>query len=144
MLRKILSLAFIGVGIALCILFYAAVDLPEDLSAYFKIGFYGQFGHMAIAIELFVAGYHLFRNHPKTNFTMGLFGFTAVLDPIFTYLGIFTSNMSLYGTMIFLGFAIVAFWIAFTNAFGSGKISVLNIILSFSLGVIIELFFNYF
>ena len=144
MLRKILSLAFIGVGITLCIVFYAAVDLPEDVRSYLRVGFYGQFGRMAIAIELLVAGFHLFRNHPKTNFTMGLFGFTAVLDPIFTYLGIFTSNMPLYGTIIFLCFAVISFWIAFTNAFGSGKISVLNVILTFSLGVIIELFFNYF
>ena len=144
MFRTILSIAYIIAGLTLGIVFYMELGFTDDIRSYFRTGIYRQFGGIAIAVELLIAGIYLFRNHKKTNFTMGLFAFTAVLDPIFNYLGIFSSNVPVYGTIIFFCFALVSFWIAFSNAFDSGKISVVNVVVSFILGVIVELFFNYF
>ena len=107
--RRTLSFTYIIVALALCILFYTKINLPGDINSYFRIELYKQFGGIAITIELLVAGIYLLLNHKKTNFTMGLFGFTAVLDPIFNYLDITSNNVPVYGTIIFLCFAIVFF-----------------------------------
>ena len=141
MFRNSLSIAYILVGLTLCIIFYPKINY-RDFEAYFQIGFYRQFGQIVIAVELIIAGIHLILKHKKTNFTMALFGFTAVLDPIFNYFGLLSSNVPLYGTILFLIFAVISFWIAFSDAFDSGKISIFNVVLSLILGVVIELFFN--
>jgi len=143
MQRKILSIAYVLVGLILSLVFYSEIGFPEDVRDYFRIGFYRQFGHIAIAIELIIAGINLFVIHEKTNFAMGLFAFTATLDPIFNYFGILSSNVPVYGSIIFLCFAAISFWIAFTDAFRTGKISTILVVGTFLLGVIIELFFNY-
>ena len=144
MLHRILSIAFLITGGVLAVIFYSEMTIPDNISGYFKREYYGQLGGIVIAIELITAGMHLLQKHKKINFTMALFGFSAVLDPIFNYTGILSSNVPDYGTIIFLVFAVVALYIAFTNAFDSDKISIRNILLSLILGVIIELFFNYF
>lgn len=141
--QKLLSTIYILTGLIFSIVFYESMVFSEDPSAYFKPEFYWQFGKLVLGIELIIAGIHLFQGHKKTNFTMALFGFTAVLDPVFNYFGILSSNVPLYGSIVFIGFAIVSFYIAFTNAYNSGKISIKNVVFSFLLGLIIELFFNY-
>ena len=144
MLRRSLSLVYIVVGLTLCIIFYVGISFPEDIGSYFKSEFYKQFGRIVLAVELIIAGIHLLLNHKKTNFTMALFGFTAILDPVFNYLGILSSNIPVYGSIIYLCFAVVSLRIAFSNAFNSGKISVVNVVATFILGIVIELFFNSF
>ena len=144
MLRKSLSILYILVGLTLVIVLYEQIIFSVEVRDYFRIGFYRQFGHIVIAVELMIAGINLFLNHEKTNFTMALFGFTAVLDPVFNFLGIFTSSVPVYATIIYLIFAVISFWIAFTDAFKSGKISIVNVVITFVFGVIIELFFNFF
>ena len=143
MYRKLLSFSFIAVALTLGIIWYIEIAFPMDVRSYLRIGFYQQFGHIAIAVELLIAGIHLWLNHEKTNFTMALFGFTAVLDPILNYSGVLSSSVPVYGTIIFLCFAVISFWIAFTNAFDSGKISITSVATTFILGIAIELFFNY-
>lgn len=144
MSRIILSITYIAVALGLCIILYAQINFPVDVRSYFRTGFYSQFGAIAIAVELLVAGIYLLLNHKKTNFTMGLFGFTALLDPIFNYFGISSSNVPVYASIIFLCFAGVSLYIAFSNAFDTGKISLVNVVITFTLGVLVELFFNYF
>ena len=144
MVRRLLSIAYILVGLTLGAIMYLNIDFTNGLVSYFKIGFYRQFGGIAIAVELIIAGIHLLVSHKKTNFVMALFGFTAVLDPIFSFLGILSSNVPVYGTIIFLCFAVISFRIAFSNEFDTEKISRVSVVISLILGVIIELFFNYY
>ena len=138
-LQKIPATTFILIALWLGFDFY---EDPVGLGGYFEKDYFNQFGPLAICVELLVAGIHLFRNHSKANFTLALFGFTALLDPVFNALGLFTTNVPVYGTMLFIFCAIPALWIAFTNTFDLGRISWPKAAGSFALGVVVELFFN--
>ena len=141
--RKLIALIFIALALVLGTVFYLDLDFPSDLGGYFKKEYYGQFGPLAIAIELLIAGFHLFAHHKKANFTLALFGFTALLDPFFNLVDLFSSQVPTYATVLFALCALVSLWLAFTNAFKLGRISLGSALWSFFLGNVIELFFNY-
>lgn len=142
--RKLISAVFLLIAIGLGIVFYLRLHLPPgNVEYYFDKENFNQIGPLAICVELLIAGIHLLRKHPKTNISLAVFGFTALLDPLFNTIGVFDTNVPLYGSVIFVLCAIPALWIAFTNTFGLGRISWPWAIASFSFGVIIELFFNY-
>ena len=143
MIRKIIAITFLLTALVLGIIFYQEVTLPSTLEGYFQSSYYNQYGPLAICVELLIAGYYLYVKHSKANFTLALFAFTALLDPIFNALGIFDSQIPLYAIFIFGACALVALWISFSNAFGLGRISLLGAFGSFVLGTAIELFFNY-
>jgi len=142
--RRIIALIFVILALVLGVIFFSKIDFPEEVRLYFKKSFYGQFGPLAISIELLIAGIYLFMGHSKTNFTLALFAFTALLDSFFNLIGLFTSAVPLYATILFVGCALVAFWLAFSNAFGLGRISFIGAFGSFLLGNAVELFFNAF
>jgi len=141
--RNQIGLIFIALALVLGTIFYLDLEFPADLGRYFKKEYYGQFGPLAIAIELLVAGFHLLTHHKKANFTLALFGFTALLDPFFNLVGLFTSQVPVYATVLFVLCAAIALWLSFTNAFKLGRISFWSALWSFILGNAIELFFNY-
>ena len=141
--RRIVAALYVLIALVLGVVFFTQVNFPRFPHEYFDGEFHNQFGPIAICIELLVAGWYLAVNHPKTNFALALFGFTALLDPIFSALGLFDTNVPVYATVIFLICALPALWMAFTNTFGLGRISWLSAVGSFGLGVIVELFFNY-
>jgi hypothetical protein len=141
--RKFLASAFIVIALVLGALFYSEIVFPENLGGYFKSEYYNQFGPLAISIELLIAAIYLFIGHPKTNFTMALFAFTTLLDPIFNLIGLITSMVPIYAMVILLCCALIAIWLAFTNAFNLGRISFIGAFGSFILGSVVELFFNY-
>ena len=141
--RNLLAIAFILISLVLGTLFFLEINFPQGIKPYFKKAYYGQFGPLAISVELLIGGLYLWYKHKKTNFTLALFGFTALLDPIFNVTGLFTSQVPLYATIIFIVCGIIALWIAFTNAFQSGKISIAAAFMSFLGGTAVELFFNY-
>ncbi|MBO6533896.1 MAG: hypothetical protein JJ967_12665, partial [Muricauda sp.] len=116
---------------------------PQGFETYFKREYYNQFGPLSISVELLIAGYHLFMGHKKTNFTLAIFGFTALLDPLFNQMGLFNSTVPLYGTIILSICALLSLWLAFANTFKLKRLSNLEAIFSIVLGVIVELFFNY-
>ena len=141
--RKILAALYILSALVLGGIFYSSLQTSADLGQYFKKEYYNQIGPLAICVEMLVAGIHLFRKHKAANFTLALFAFTALLDPVFNYIGLFDTNVPFYGTIIFIVLALPALWIAFTNTFNMGRISWVKAVLSFVFGVLIELFFNY-
>ncbi len=142
-LQKSIAGIFIVIALGLGFDFYSNLFSVVGLEDYFKREYYNQLGPIALCVELFIAGLYLFRSHPGTNFTLALFAFTALLDPIFNAIGLFDSNVPIYGSMLFIFCAIPALWIAFTNTFNLGKISILLAVGSFLSGLAIELFFNY-
>ena len=141
--RKITSAALVAVGISLGIAFLSDVVIPQGIEPYFSREYYGQFGPLAICVELLIAGYYLFVGSKKTNFALALFGFTAILDPVFDKIGLFDSSVPLYGTIILIICAIISLWLAFKNVFGLKRISFLAALASFVLGCVVEFFFNY-
>ena len=143
MTRKIVASVFILIAIVLGVIFFTKIDFPIGLEPYLKKAFYNQFGPLAISVELLIAGFHLFKKISKANFTLALFGFTALLDPVLSLNGLFTSSVPVYAMVLFVCCALVALWLAFTNTFKLGRISVIGVVVSFILGCAVELFFNY-
>ena len=141
--RKTTSLILLTIASVLSIAFLLRIDFPQGFETYFKREYYSQFGPLAISIELLIAGFYLFNGHKKTNFALALFGFTAVLDPIFDQIGLFESIVPLYGTIVLFLCALFCLWLAFKNVFGLKRISFIMALASFILGVVVELFFNY-
>jgi hypothetical protein len=141
--RKIIASIFIGIALVLGIIFFRDIKFPAGIEGYFSLDYYNQFGPLAICVELLIAGFHLFFHHTKANFTLALFAFTALLDPIFNFLGLFASLVPMYATVLFSCCAIVSLWLAFTDTFGLGRISFLGAVISFLLGNAVELFFNF-
>ncbi len=141
--RKIIAGIFLGIALVFGLLFYSKIEFPQGLGSYFKQEYYNQFGPLAICVELMIAGFYLLVKHSKANFTLALFGFTALLDPIFNQFGLFTSQVPTYATIVFVVCALLSLWLAFTNTFGLGRLSWIGALLSFALGTAVELFFNY-
>ena len=114
--RNIVASVFIVVALVLGAIFLSEIVFPVGLEDYFKKDYYNQFGPLAISIELLIAGIYLYIGHRKANFTLALFAFTALLDPFFNIVGLFTSSVPLYATVLFLCCALLALWLAFSNA----------------------------
>lgn len=142
--RKTIAVSFIVLSLILGVIFYLKIDYPENFEGYFKKSYYGQFGPLAICIELLIAAYYLFVGHTKSNFALALFAFTALLDMLFNITGLFTSGVPNYAMVLFFICAVISLWIAFSNAFNLGRITLLGSITSFILGNAIEFYFNYF
>ncbi len=142
--RKTISTILLLVGVALSLAFLLRIEFPQGFEAYFKREYYNQFGPLAIIIELLIASYYLLKGHAKANFALALFGFTAVLDPVFDTIGLFDSIVPLYGTIILSICGLFCLWLAFSNSFKLKRLSRLAAIASVLLGLFVELFFNYF
>ncbi len=141
--RKIIASVFIIIALILGSIFFSEIEFPMGMEGYFKTEYYSQFGSLAICVELLIAGFYLFSGHPNTNFTMALFAFTVMLDLFFNTIGLITTLLPIYALVIFLCCAVFALWLAFSNAFSLGRISLVGAIGSFILGNAVELFFNY-
>ncbi len=142
MFRRLIALGFMVVATVLGVIFLPDIDFPVGLTSYFQKEYYSQFGPLAISIELLIAGVYLLKGGQKANFTLALFGFTALLDPIFDLSGIFTSAVPIYASVLFTICAVIALRLAFTNTFDLGRISFIGAFGSFLLGAVVELFFN--
>ncbi|MDT0607051.1 hypothetical protein [Croceitalea rosinachiae] len=143
-LRKVIAVVFMGIAFIFSVFFYLETNRPEDFAEYFNLSFYTQYGPVAISIELFIAGFYLFKASKKANFALALFGFTTVIDILFHITSLITSNTPLYAMFVFSGCAIGAFYISFSNAFNLGKITLLATLTSFVMGNAIEWFFNFY
>lgn len=141
--RKIVAIFLLIIGLGLSVAFIMKIEFPQGFEAYFKREYYNQFGPLAISVELLIASYYLFNGHKKTNFTLALFGFTALLDPFFNQIELFNSIVPLYGTIILSLCAVLSLWLAFANTYKLKRLTYLAAFFSAVLGVFVELFFNY-
>lgn len=142
--RKIISIVLLLIGILLSVAFLLRIDFPQGFEAYFEREYYNQFGPLAISLELLIAAFYLLKGHKKTNFALALFGFTALLDPLFDKIDLFNSIVPLYGTIILSICGLFCLWLAFANPFDLKRLSRFVALVSLVLGVLVELFFNYF
>lgn len=141
--RKLIASIFILIATILGIIFFLEIEFPIGLDGYFKASYYRQFGPLAICVELLLAGIYMLIKHAKSNFALALFGFTAMFDPVFNLLNLFTSLVPLYATIIFICCGIPALWLAFTNTYKLGRISPIAAISSFLFSISVEFFFTY-
>ena len=141
--RKIIASVFIIIALILGAILFSEIVFPKDLEGYFKTAYFSQFGPLAICVELLIAGLYLITGNPRTNFAMALFAFTVLMDLFFNVIGLITTLVPIYALVIFLCCAVFALWLAFSNAFSTGRISFAAAFGSFILGNAVELFFNY-
>ncbi len=141
-MKKITAFSFIIIALVFGVIFYQKVELPTVWEGYFTKDYYGQFGPLAICVELLIAGLYLFKNNKKVNFSLALFGFTVLMDFIFTLAGLFSNALPFYAKLIFLICAVWSLWLAFTDTFKLGRITFWSALFSFALGNVVELFFN--
>lgn len=141
--RKTTAALLLIIGVILSIAFLLRIDFPQGFEPYFKRAYYNLFGPLAISVELLIAAYYLFVGHKNTNFALALFGFTALLDPVFDQVGLFNSLVPLYGTIVLVICGVFCLWLAFKNRFKLKPLSPLFAVISFVIGVFVELFFNY-
>lgn len=141
--RTIIASILLILGISLSLVFLWQIEFPQGFGAYFKRAYYSQFGPLAISIELFAAAYLSFKGHDNTNLALALFGFTALLDPLLNVLGVITSLVPLFGTIILSICGLWCLWLAFANTFRLKKLSPLMTLLSVVLSIAVELFFNF-
>ncbi|CAN0570574.1 unnamed protein product, partial [Ectocarpus sp. 12 AP-2014] len=71
--RKGIALIFTIIALVLGVVFYLKIEYPENFIGYFKKSYYGQFGPLAIYLELLVAAIYIFVGHKKSNFALALF-----------------------------------------------------------------------
>lgn len=138
---KIIAYVFIISALSFGVVSFLNIEFPSGLTAYFTKEYYSQFGPLAICVELLIAGIYLLNRNTKTNFALALFGFTVLLDVTFSLLGLFSSLLPVYATVPFLGYALFSLWLAFTDTFELGRISIIAALTSFILGNLVELFF---
>ncbi len=142
--RKGIAILFTLLSLVLGVIFFLQIDYPSNVEGYFRKSYYGQFGPLAICIELLIAAYYLFVGHKKANFALALFAFTALMDILFNLTGLFISGVPTYAMVLFFICALISLWIAFSNAFNLGRITLVGALGSFVLGNAIEFYFNYF
>lgn len=143
-IRRAIATLFFVLSLVLGVIFFVNIEYPSNFEGYFNKSYYGQFGPLAICVELCIAAIYLFTGHKKSNFTLALFAFTALLDILFNLTGLLTSGVPVYGMVLFAICAVISLWMAFSNAFNLGRISFLGALASFVLGNAIEFYFNYF
>lgn len=139
---KISALVFIILALAYGFVFFLKIEFPAGLEPYFTKAYYSQFGPLTLCAALLIAGIYLFNSSTKTNFALALFGFTVLLDISFSVLGLFSGLLPMHATVPFLGCALWSLWLAFTDTFKLGRISIIGALISFVLGSVVELFFN--
>ena len=141
---KLIPYTYIIGGIVFAIIFLLKIDFPVGLEGYFQRTYYMQFGGVALAVEMGLAGYYLLRSSNRANFMLALFGFSVVLDIVFGLIGVFSSILTGGTLWVFGLIAFESFVIAFSNQYNTGKIAVSKVVISFLLGTAFELFFNYY
>lgn len=143
MQRRIIASLFIIIGLIFGAIFYLNIDKPLDFIGYFQKPYYSQFGPFAISLELIFAGYALLKKLDKSYFTLAIFGFTVLSDFLLSLSGIFISGLPIYATIVFLVCTAISFWIIVAKKFDLEPMSWFKTVLSFVLGALVELFFNY-
>ncbi len=141
--RKTTALILLSIALGLSVIFLLNIEFPEGFAGYFKRAYYNQFGPLALSVELLIAGYYLFKADKNANFTLVLFGFTALLDPLFNVIGLFNSIVPLYATIVLAVCGIFCLRFAFVNTFKLKPLSPLLTLAGVVLAVLVELFFNY-
>lgn len=96
----------IGAGFSIIVLvtngiFIAQTDFSIQLQSYFSLEYCMQFVPLIISLLLLFGGVFLFVNRPNANSTLALFGYAALEEMLFSWLGITSTYLSTYSIVIF-------------------------------------------
>lgn len=85
----------------------------------------------------------MFVNRPNANFALVLFGYAALEEILFDWLGITSTYLSIYSIVLFFCCAIAALWIAHSNSFNLKRLSYRELIISVVFGAVESLLPNF-
>lgn len=134
--RKITGAVYAITALIYSVIFALKLDFSIQLQSYFTLEYYMQFVSLIVSMMLLFAGIYLYLKKLKTNFTLALFGHTVLEEVLFDWIEITTSNLPIYAIPIFLLFAIVALWFAYSNTFNLKRLSYKEVIVSLLFGAI--------
>lgn len=132
--RNSTATVFVLVATGLIIHFFLTNQIRVEFETYFKAEYYLKFSTVILSAALLNAGILLFRNRKQTNLAMAVFGYMILEEILFDLLGVTSSDGPLIITLILLGCALPAIWIAHTNAFQTQKLSYTGLIISLIIG----------
>lgn len=134
--RKIIGAGFSIIALATIGIFIAQTDFSIQLQSYLSLEYCMQFVPLIISLLLLFGGVSLFVNRPNANFALALFGYAALEEILFSWFGVTSTYLSTYSIALFFCCAIVALWIAHSNAFNLRRLSYSEIIISVVFGAL--------
>ena len=137
---KIIGASFTIIAIIFCINFMIQPDFSIRLESYFDFDYLMKLTPLVIGLMLFLGGAIFFINPDKANFTLSLFGHTAVEEIVFNWFGLSASTLSNDSTIVFFICGVIALWIAYSNAFNTKKLSFFEAVVSLIFGGVIAFF----
>ena len=141
--RKFIGIVFLAVALITISIFISQTEFSIQLQDWISFKYYIQFAPYVISIMLFYCGLYLLKKHPKSNFTMAIFGYTIAELVILDLTGISSNNLGTSATILFGCCAIVALWIAHANSFSLKKLSLVEILISVFVGAMQSLLLYY-
>jgi hypothetical protein len=141
--RKIIGAGFSIVALVTIGVFIAQSDFSIHLQSYFSLEYCMQFVPLIIGLLLLFGGVFLFVNRPKANFALALFGYAALEEILFDWLGVTSTYLSTYSIVLFFCCGIAALCIAHSNLFNLERLSYREIIISVAFGAIESLLLNF-
>jgi hypothetical protein len=140
---KIVGVIFSIVAILTVGIFVSNTEFSIQPQSYFSLAYCLKFVSVIISTLLLISGVALFTNRSNTNFLLTLFGYAALGETLFSWIGLAPSSLTTYSAILFFCCAIVALWIAHSNVFKFEKISYGKLIASIAFGAIESLLPNF-
>ncbi len=142
-MRKIIGTGFSTIALVTIGIFIAQTDFSIQLQSYLSLEYWKQFIPLVISLLLLFGGISLFVNRPNTNFALALFGYAALEEILFSWVGITSTYLTTYSIVLFFCCAIAALWIAHSNSFNLKRLSYTELIISLVFGAVESLLLNF-
>jgi len=140
--RKLIGAVFSTIAVVAIGIFITETEFNIQLQSYLSLEYYMQFVPLIISFLLFYGGVSLFNNRPNANFALALFGYAALEEILFDWLGISSTYLSTVSIVLFFCCAIAALWISHTNSFNLKRLSYIEIVISIVFGAVESLILN--
>lgn len=134
--RKIIGAGFSIIALITIGIFIAQTNFSIQLQSYFSLEYSMQFVPLIISLLLLFGGVSLFINRSNANFALSLFGYAAIEEILFYWIGISSTYLSAYSIVLFFCCAIAALWIAHSNSFSLNRLSYREVVFSIVFGAV--------
>ncbi len=135
-IRKTIGGGFSIIALVTIGSFVEQTDFSIQLQSYLDLQYCMQFVPLILSLLLLYGGISLFINHPKANFALVLFGYAALEEILFSWVGLTSTYLSDFSIVLLFCCSVIALIIAHSNAFNLKKLSYWELIISIAFGAI--------
>ena len=121
-------------GLVIFASLFSNIDLMVDLPTYFKPEYYNQFSPLILCALLINAGVFIILKHKRTNFSLAMFGYTALEELLFRAIGL---SQNLWPTWLIISFLLlggICVFLAHRNPYKLKALSIRDLIVSLAFG----------